>query len=82
MEKATDKLTFEKAIVRLEEIVGTLEEGKAPLDELLGLYEEGVKLIKFCNKKLDSAEQKVKMLSKNSDGTFTEVNFNGNDDRQ
>ena len=64
---ATKKLTFEAAIARLEEIVKALESGSAPLDESLSLFEEGVGLVKLCNARLDSAEQKVKILTKNPD---------------
>ena len=69
------KMTFEEAIARLEVIVRALEGGNAPLDESLTLYEEGVSLVKFCNEKLDGAEQKVKMLTVTGDGEIAEVPF-------
>jgi exodeoxyribonuclease VII small subunit len=59
----------------LEEIVKAMESGDAMLDESLALYEEGVKLIKFCTKALDDAEQKVKILQKGEDGALVEVDF-------
>ena len=65
-------VTFEAAIARLEEIVRALESGSAPLDESLSLFEEGVALVKLCNARLDSAEQKVKLLVSNPDGTAEE----------
>ena len=61
-------ITFEEAVKRLEEIIRMLEGGTAPLDESLTLFEEGVSLVKFCNEKLDGAEQKVKMLTFTPDG--------------
>ncbi|MBQ2545368.1 MAG: exodeoxyribonuclease VII small subunit [Clostridia bacterium] len=67
-----ESMTFEAAIARLEEIVRTLESGSAPLDESLTLFEEGVSLVKLCNARLDTAEQKVKLLSLNPDGTAEE----------
>lgn len=70
-------LTFEAALARLEEITGLLENGNSPLDESLTLFEEGVRLVKFCNGKLDTAEQKVKILMSGDNGT-TEKDFNGN----
>lgn len=66
------EMTFEVAIARLEEIVRMLEGGNAPLDQSLALFEEGVALVKLCNSRLDSAEQKVKILTSNGDGTLTE----------
>lgn len=68
-------MTFESALARLEEIVNTMENGDAMLDESLALYEEGVKLIGFCSKALDDAEQKVKILQKGEDGTLIEKDF-------
>ena len=65
-------MTFESALARLEEIVRALESGSAPLDESLALFEEGVGLVKFCNALLDGAEQKVKLLIRNPDGSVTE----------
>ncbi len=62
-----EKITFESALARLQEIVSGLESGAIPLDESLTMFEEGVKLVKFCNEKLDNAEQKVKILLKNGE---------------
>ena len=53
---------FEKNLNRLEEIVGTMEEGDLSLDDSLKLFEEGVKLSRQCQEQLDKAEQKVKLL--------------------
>ena len=70
-----DKLTFEQAITRIDEIVKTLEKGDAPLEQSLTLFEEGTSLIKFCGKLLDSAEQKVVRLQKGPDGEPEETAF-------
>ncbi len=55
--------TFEESVARLEEIVRALESGSVGLDESLKLYEEGIALVRACNKKLDAAEQKIKLLT-------------------
>lgn len=68
------EIVFESALQRLEEIVRLLEAGNAPLDESLSLFEEGVRLVKLCNSKLDSAEQKVKILT-SSDNGFVAKDF-------
>lgn len=60
---ANDTRTFEQAVERLEEIVRSLEAGKAGLDETLRLYEEGIALVRECNEKLDGAEQKIRTLT-------------------
>ncbi|MEW6726220.1 exodeoxyribonuclease VII small subunit [Desulforudis sp. 1088] len=56
-------LSFEEAIMRLEEIVHRLEDGRLPLEEALDLYAEGVTLARHCRSILDSAEQRVRFLS-------------------
>ena len=56
------ELKFEEALLRLEEIVRSLERGESSLDEALSLYEEGVKLARFCNSRLDEAEAKIEIM--------------------
>ena len=69
------KNTFESAIARLEIIVKSLESGDAPLDKALELFEEAVGLVKFCNEKLDSAEQKVKLIVLEKESATGEKDF-------
>lgn len=69
-----EHLTFEQAMQRLEEVVSLLEDGKAPLDESMALFEEGTKLSAYLSKLLDTAEQKVTMVTV-QDGTETEIPF-------
>ncbi|WP_017720730.1 exodeoxyribonuclease VII small subunit [Kamptonema formosum] len=57
-------LSFEEQIDRLEEIVGILDKGEAPIEEMLKLYEEGMGLARFCRTYLESAEQKVIVISR------------------
>lgn len=58
-----NKISFEKAIARLEVIVRALEDGKCSLDESMKLYEEGVKLVRICNGALTDAKQKLTVIS-------------------
>ena len=71
------EMSFEAAMLRLEEIVRALDGGSAGLDDSLGLFEEGIALVKLCNAKLEGAEQKVKMLAKGEDGNLGETDFTG-----
>ena len=66
---------FEEAMQRLEEIVQSLDSGDLPLEESLKIFEEGMKLVGFCNSKLDEAEKKVSLLIKESDGQLKEKPF-------
>ena len=72
-------LKFEEAMLSLEDIVKKLENGGLSLDESLAAFEQAVKLVKFCNEKLEAAEQKVKMLVENADGVITDVPFDSED---
>lgn len=58
------EMTYEKAILRLEEIVAALEKNEVSLDESLKLFEEGTKLTAFCADKLKNAQQKITELTK------------------
>ena len=69
------KKTFEENMARLEEIVGKLEKGDAPLSDSLMLFEEGTKLIAQCRTELDKAEQQVVKLMKGPDGAPVENDF-------
>ena len=57
-------MKFEDAIKRLEKIVSELESEKFDLDKSIELFEEGIKLSKFCKKKLKEAEQKIEVILK------------------
>ena len=75
MAEKKQKISFEEALSRLEEIVRHLEKGDLPLNDSLTLYEEGTGLIASCNKMLDEAEQKVVKLRKGPDRSPVESDF-------
>ena len=77
---AKKKVDFETAMVRLEEIVGLLERGDAPLDKAMTLFEEGAKLLRECTAQLDAAEQKVTLLTAGENGQPVESPFPGEDE--
>ena len=66
---------FEDAMKRLEDVVQSLESGELSLQDTLQIFEEGMKLVSFCSKKLEEAEQKVTMLIKESNGKYTHLPF-------
>jgi exodeoxyribonuclease VII small subunit len=59
---------FEDAMKRLEAIVDFLEGEEISLDDALKRYEEGIKLARFCSKKLQEAEKKIEVLSRDESG--------------
>ncbi len=53
---------------RLEEIVEEMESGKMMLEQLIVRYEEGMKLVKVCQERLASAEQRIEIITRNNAG--------------
>ncbi|NPV42452.1 MAG: exodeoxyribonuclease VII small subunit [Firmicutes bacterium] len=66
----TDNLTFETALKNLEQVVDLLEKGDLPLEEALKEFEKGVKLARFCTRKLNEVEGKVNLLIEKEGGEF------------
>ena len=73
-------MKFEEAMTKLEGEVRKLESGNMTLDESITAFEEAVKLIAVCNKQLDNAERRVRLLTKASDGSITDVPFDIGDE--
>ena len=71
MAKKEKNQTFEDALSRLETLVEKMESGEGTLEQSLDWFDEGMSLIKSCRQELESAEQKVKELIKNSEGGYT-----------
>ena len=62
------ELNFESAMDRLEAIVEQMDSGKMQLDDLIVRYEEGMKLVKICQERLASAEQRIEIITRNHAG--------------
>lgn len=58
-----EKIDFEAALVELEEIVHTLEDGEIGLNDSLARYEKGVKLLRQCYDMLDGAQRRIELLT-------------------
>ncbi len=65
MSQQVDEMTFEEAVVRLEEIISGMESGNLTLDESLLRFEQAVSLSRFCAAKLEAAEERVSVLTAN-----------------
>ena len=70
-----ENMTFEASMVRLEQIVRTMERGDVPLEESLKLFQEGTELVRNCGKLLDEAELQVKKIMTAPDGSPVEEAF-------
>ena len=65
-EKSNDDIkamSFETALGELEQIVGTLEGGKAPLAESIAIYERGEALKSHCESLLKQAEARIEKIT-------------------
>lgn len=66
-----EEKSFEESLLKLEEIIRKLESGNVPLDDMVNEYTEAMKLVKFCNEKLNNATKTVnKILTE--DGTLSD----------
>ena len=60
--KKLENLSFEESLNELDTIVQNLEQGDLDLEESMTLFERGLTLSKLSQNKLQTAEQKVKIL--------------------
>ncbi len=58
----SESITFEEAMEKLENIVGSLEEGNVPLEKAISLFQEGMNLSNLCHDKLQSIEGKMDQI--------------------
>lgn len=56
-------MSFEAALKELEDIVGKLEGGKAPLAESIAIYERGEALKSHCEGLLKAAEARIEKIT-------------------
>ncbi len=68
---AEEKIKFEKALERLEQIVEELEGGNLELEKSLKAFEEGIKMARVCHTHLEQAEKKIEKLVKDQKGNLT-----------
>lgn len=69
MAKISQKTPFEDAMRRLEEIAERMESGEINLEEAVDRYEEACALVAHCRAKLAHAEQRIRVVQQNADGS-------------
>lgn len=57
-----EKINYEQAMKRIEEIAGKMENGQLGIDELADNLKEAQKLIKMCKDKLTKTDEEIKKL--------------------
>jgi len=76
-----NKVDFEKALSRLQEISELLEQKDTSLNESVKLYEEGIELAKQCYDVLSEAELKITTLQEELDKHLnSDKNKNNNEE--
>jgi exodeoxyribonuclease VII small subunit len=63
-----EESSLEQALGRLEEIVAEIERTPPPLEVLIGRYEEGMHLLRTCREKLDAAEKRIEIITRDARG--------------
>ena len=77
----SEEISFEEALIKLEEAVAQLEQGDAlTLDESLQAFEEGIRLTQLCREKLDAAELRVQQLVEVDEDVFETAPFEVEDE--
>ena len=79
MARKKQGVDFEGALEELEGLVARMEEGELSLEESLKTYERGIELSRGCQKSLDTAEQRIKILTE-KDGAAEARTFRPDDD--
>jgi exodeoxyribonuclease VII small subunit len=62
MSHPSGELSFEKALAELEKIVTRMESAELSLEQALAAHKRGLELARFCQGRLEAAQQQVKVL--------------------
>lgn len=74
------KPSYGEAATRLEEILGTIEEGEVDIDALSGLVEEAAGLVTLCRSKIRAAEVQVTKITEQLERDSDEDDTSSADD--
>lgn len=66
-------LSFEDAVIQLENIVRELESGRIKLDDAVKAYEKAVALKQLCENKLKAAQLKIEKIEVTPNGDLITV---------
>ena len=70
-------MSFEESLTELENIVRSLETGKAPLEDSISAYERGMELKKHCEAKLRDAQAKIDKIIVHQDCSLSTQPLDG-----
>ncbi len=66
MTKANQLPNLEASLAEITQLIEKMEHGESTLEQSLTNFERGIHLVKHCQKILEEAEQKVKILVQNN----------------
>ncbi len=69
-DKSIDKMSFEEALLNLEEIVRKIDSGADSLEIAVSSFKKGVELKNHCEKKLNAAKLEIEKIIKKEDGNI------------
>lgn len=73
-------INFENSLEQLETLVASLEAGNLSLDESLKSFEKGIKITRDCQAALSDAEQRVRILTGDTNTETEAVDFTNEGD--
>ncbi len=60
---AEKEISIEEAFEKLNQIIGSLDKEDLPLEDSFQMYQEGMKLLQYCNTKVDLVEKQMIVLN-------------------
>ena len=60
--EAGEDMPVEEAFARLEQLIRRMESEDITLEDSFACYEQGIRLVRYCNERIDRVEKKVQML--------------------
>ena len=66
-EEEKKELTIEETFEELEAVLNQMEAREISLEDSFACYEKGMKLVKYCNDKIDKVEKQIIVLSEGQD---------------
>lgn len=77
--EASPVQAFEQSLTELEQLVAQMELGEQSLDDSLAAYERGIALYRQCQTALETAEQRVTLVSQSNPDQQTPFTDPSND---
>jgi exodeoxyribonuclease VII small subunit len=71
MKEKRDEKPFDAGMAELEAVVARLERGELPLEDALAAFEAGVALVRQLTERLNAAEARVDVLTRDAEGRLT-----------